>query len=67
MALLKKSLGQAPGDAAPAKAAAAKQTKAKEPVRNQPGLKLPIKCGKTAGKAAPQPVEAPAKPSRKRA
>jgi DNA end-binding protein Ku len=71
MAALKKSLGQTSGSEAPPKPSIAKKTKAKEPIRNQPGLKLPIKGGKTAGnaaeKAAPQPAALPAKPSRKRA
>jgi DNA end-binding protein Ku len=74
MAALKRSLAQAPSQAPAVAAAAAKRTKARasEPVRNQPGLKLPIKGGKTAAKAAapssaPQPAEVAAKPPRKRA
>lgn len=72
MAALKKSLGQAP--AAPESGSANRtkaKAKAKEQVRNQPGLKLPIKGGKAAAKpAAPeivQPAAVPAKQPRKRA
>jgi DNA end-binding protein Ku len=71
MAALKKSLGQAPSEESAPKSAAAPKAKArtKEPIRNQPGLKLPIKGGKmTADK--PAVVESPTaatKPSRKRA
>ena len=71
MAALKKSLGQTSASELPPKPSITKKTKGKEPVHNQPGLKLPIKGGKTAGnageKAAPEPAAVPAKPSRKRA
>ena len=72
MAALRKSLGQAPVDTPMAAAKPAKgKAKAKEPVRNQPGLKLPIRGGKAADKitapvAAEKPVAAPSKQARKR-
>ena len=46
MAALKKSLGQPVAKATPAPAKSKPRTR--EPVRNQPGLKLPIKGGKAA-------------------
>jgi DNA end-binding protein Ku len=72
MAALKKSLGQAPVASEPESAKPTKaKAKTKEPVRNQPGLKLPIKGGKATANPAVneilQPVDSPAKQPRRRA
>ena len=69
MAALRKSLGQPPAVVAPVPAKASK-TRTKEAVRNQPGLKLPIRGGKAiaAEEAIPPQTQAPqARQPRKRA
>jgi DNA end-binding protein Ku len=48
MAALRKSLGEAPAEAAPAKATPKRAAKRTEQARAQPGLKLPIAGGKKA-------------------
>ena len=75
MAALKSSLGQSaakqdetkPPAPKPASAASKKKSSAAGAARQQASLKLPIRGGKPKREPAPEPVQTPAKVSRKRA